>query len=259
MAAADYYTVVDITHRYRAFIRFAGRFDGQPVTWDAEIVALRAPATAAAMPQPYIEVGALGPGGRRLRVGLDVASLDPPTLRKTVIMIRNYKRLRLGRVVFGERPRGRLRQVISGGQTGVDRAALDAALACGIDCGGYCPKGRRAEDGVIPGRYPLRELDSPSYAARTRANAAAADGTLILTLGPLAGGSALTARAANAAGKPCLVVDLAHTRAVKPVYNWLVAQGVRSLNVAGPRESRVPGIHRIAHRFLRRLFVLAAR
>ena len=79
-----------------------------------------------------------------------------------------------------------VRQIISGGQTGVDRAALDVALDAGLPCGGWCPRGRRAEDGPIVAQYPLMETDSPDYQMRTRRNVEDADATLILTLGPLA-------------------------------------------------------------------------
>ena len=86
-----------------------------------------------------------------------------------------------------------LDKIISGGQTGVDRAALDVALALGLAVGGGCPKGRRAEDGIIPDRYPLTETPEPNYEARTRRNVEDADGTLILNRGKLDGGTALTA------------------------------------------------------------------
>lgn len=256
MTAAPTYTVVSQHSPHRAHIRFDGRFEGRRVVWDAEIIALRAGQAPSAA--PYLEVGTAGANGRRLSVGLDVDTLDAATLLKAVIMVRNYKRLRRGRVAFGERPRGRLERVIAGGQTGVDRAALDAAMAQGIDAGGYCPRGRRAEDGRIADTYPLTELPSPAYAARTRANVECADGTLILTFGPLTGGSALTARAAHASRKPCCVIDLAQSSDVRRAHEWLVTSGVRVLNVAGPRESRLPGAYRHARRFLQRFFTIAA-
>jgi len=131
--------------------------------------------------------------------------------------------------------------VLSGGQTGVDRAALDAALALGIPCGGWCPRGRLAEDGTIPLVYPLRETDSPDYDVRTRLNVAAAEATLVLTPGRPAGGTAVTVQAARAAARPCLVVDPFETGT--GMESWLVRHGRRVLNVAGPRESQVPGIY----------------
>lgn len=143
-------------------------------------------------------------------------------------------------------------KIVSGGQTGVDRAALDVALEFGMPCGGWCPKGRRAEDGVIPARYPLAETASGSYRLRTQRNVRDSDGTLILTRGALAGGSALTHAHARRLGRPCLVVDLAARPRAAAVCDWLATHGIRTLNVAGPRESGRPGIHKHATRFLRR-------
>jgi hypothetical protein len=140
--------------------------------------------------------------------------------------------------------RGPVKRVISGGQTGVDRAALDAALALGLPCGGWCPRDRHAEDGRIDERYPLVETDSPDPAVRTRRNAAGADGTLILAPpGELTGGTALTAREAETLGRPCLVVDPASTDAPAMIRQWLGTHAIASLNVAGPRESQSPGIY----------------
>lgn len=103
---------------------------------------------------------------------------------------------------------GRLVRIISGGQTGVDRAALDVAMARGLACGGWVPRGRRAEDGRLPLRYPMRESRRNSYGERTRLNVRDADGTLILTRGQPIGGTALTAALAQRLGKPYLLVDL---------------------------------------------------
>jgi hypothetical protein len=132
--------------------------------------------------------------------------------------------------------------VISGGQTGVDRAALDAALALHLPCGGWCPRGRPAEDGRLPARYPLREADSPEYPPRTEQNVRDADATLILNRGALAGGTAYTARMAHRHGKPCLIVDL-DTADAATIVAWLRAHHVDTLNIAGPRESSRPGIY----------------
>ena len=101
-----------------------------------------------------------------------------------------------------------LYKLISGGQTGVDRAGLDVALALGLAIGGWCPQGRRAEDGILPDRYPLTETPEPDYETRSRRNVEDADGTLILKRGQLDGGTALTASYARQIGKPCLVVAL---------------------------------------------------
>jgi hypothetical protein len=148
-----------------------------------------------------------------------------------------------------------MRRIISGGQTGVDRAALDVALELGIPCGGWCPRGRRAEDGPIPDRYPLEETPTEEYPERTERNVAASDGTLILTRGTPDRGTALTARIANRHGKPLYVVDLAQPDAaeVAKARAWLEAQRIEVLNVAGPRESAHDGIYQQAAAFLREL------
>jgi hypothetical protein len=146
-----------------------------------------------------------------------------------------------------------LARLVSGGQTGVDRAALDVALECGVRCGGWCPRGRRAEDGRIARRYPLRETPSDRYAQRTAWNVRDSDGTLILTRGAPTGGTALTLRIAQSLGRPVLIVDLGLSRAVTPVVRWTEKHSIGILNVAGPRESTCPGISVAAAQFLRRL------
>ena len=154
-----------------------------------------------------------------------------------------------------------IREIRSGGQTGVDRAALDAALEHGLPCGGWCPRGRRAEDGPIPARYPLQETESSRYAERTWLNVRDADGTLILTRGSPEGGTKLTVSYARDAARPCLVLDLAapgfdRHAALDDVRSWLAAEQIAILNVAGPRETKAPGIHREAADFLRALILL---
>lgn len=144
-------------------------------------------------------------------------------------------------------------RIISGGQTGVDRAALDVALSLGLACGGFCPRGRLAEDGRIPDHYPLTELPSRSYAARTRANVQAADATLILAPMPLQGGTRLTFDSCAELGRPCLVVDPRDATGLSRAQQWLEEVRPRVLNVAGPRESQVPGISQLAFTFLHRL------
>jgi len=137
----------------------------------------------------------------------------------------------------------KVEKVVSGGQTGVDRAALDVGLALRLSCGGWCPAGRLAEDGAIPERYPLRETESASYPERTRRNVLDSDATLILYRRRLRGGTALTARLARHHGRPCLAVDLETRPSVGAIREWLLGQDTRVLNVAGPRESEAPGIH----------------
>jgi len=143
-----------------------------------------------------------------------------------------------------------LKKIFSGGQTGVDRAALDVALALGLPVGGWCPKGRRAEDGRIPGCYPLVEIPEPDYDSRTRRNVEDSDGTLILNVGTLDGGTALTAAHARQIGKPCLIVALETGIEPAAFRDWLAAHHITVLNVAGPRESNRPGVYAAAVRGL---------
>ncbi len=144
----------------------------------------------------------------------------------------------------------------SGGQTGVDRAALDVALELGVPCGGWCPRGRWSENGPIPERYPLVEAPSADPALRTEWNVRDSDATLIIAREPLSGGTELTRRLAGELGRPCLVVDPG-TADVAAIVAWLAAHGVRALNVAGPRESACPGIQAAAAALLRRLLTSA--
>jgi hypothetical protein len=144
-------------------------------------------------------------------------------------------------------------RIISGGQTGVDRAALDVAIALGIAHGGWCPRGRLAEDGRIPDRYQLRETDAAEYAARTERNVRDSGATLILCRGTPSGGTELTVRLAQQHGRPYLVVDLDDPPSPGEVADWLRAGEIGVLNVAGPRESQSPGIGVQAAEFLRKV------
>ena len=146
-----------------------------------------------------------------------------------------------------------IQKIVSGGQTGVDRAGLDAALELGIPCGGWCPKGRRAVDGVIPAKYPLQETESQDYAERTRLNVLDSGGTLILNRGELTGGTALTVKLARKNSKPYLVVDLDQSPEPQVVIDWIEQNNIHVLNVAGPREEGHPGIHDQAVEFLRKV------
>lgn len=139
--------------------------------------------------------------------------------------------------------------IVSGGQTGVDRGALDAAIALGAPCGGWCPQGRLAEDGVIDARYPLRELPGGGYLDRTRRNVLDSDGTLVVTFGPASGGTARTIEFCQELGRPMLVVDAAVTdpaAAAAELAGFLDRESIRSLNVAGPRASGEPGAYAYA-------------
>ncbi len=146
----------------------------------------------------------------------------------------------------------RIDKIVSGGQTGVDRAALDFALAAGIGCGGWCPKGRLAEDGMIDPRYPLTETDSPDYAVRTARNVRDADGTLVLYRGSPDAGTVVTIETARALNKPLCAIDLLEAP-LQPVRRWLSRASIHVLNVAGPRESNQPGIYDESRRYLSRL------
>jgi hypothetical protein len=148
---------------------------------------------------------------------------------------------------------------MSGGQTGVDRAALDWALRSGIANGGWCPAGRRAEDGVIDPHYLLKETPSRRYEQRTRWNVRDSDGTLILNRGSLEGGTNLTLEIARRLHKPALLVTLDAGCLPSHALNatqWIGENSIHSLNVAGPRENRRPGIYSEALAFLDQLTAL---
>ncbi len=144
-------------------------------------------------------------------------------------------------------------KIISGGQTGVDRAALDVAIQLGIPCGGWCPKGRKAEDGPIDQKYPLQETSSAAYPVRTGRNVKESDGTLILTRGVPTGGTARTIDLAKKHKKPLLIIEL-EDGDPELVARWIEGNSIRILDVAGPRESKHPGIHDRAVEFLSSVF-----
>jgi len=143
-----------------------------------------------------------------------------------------------------------IERVISGGQTGVDRAALDVALKLGVPCGGWCPRGRRAEDGPLREIYPLQETPSSSYTQRTQWNVRDSDGTVVLYKSSLSGGSALTVELAKEHNKPCLVIDLCEDSSSEILLDWLKRHKIQTLNVAGTRESGSAGIYDEACKFL---------
>jgi hypothetical protein len=152
-------------------------------------------------------------------------------------------------------------KIISGGQTGADRAALDVAIERGLEYGGSVPKGRLAEDGPIDaGKYPcLIELEEDSYIARTRKNVEDADATLAFTGEALTGGTKMTLALAREQGKPCLHIDLHHRsaeEAVQEIVTWLQRIQPQVLNVAGSRESEAPGIYAKVSALLRSALVV---
>lgn len=148
----------------------------------------------------------------------------------------------------------RLRTIISGGQTGADRGGLRAAIVCGLEHGGWCPKGRIAEDGRIPSMYRLTEDTTKDYRPRTRLNVRAADSTLIFNYGKLRGGTLLTVNICEELEKHYLVVDLdmgTNERiATRAVEHYFLAADPSVVNVAGPRESKVPGVELEVERIL---------
>jgi predicted Rossmann fold nucleotide-binding protein DprA/Smf involved in DNA uptake len=146
-----------------------------------------------------------------------------------------------------------VRKIISGGQTGVDRAALDVAIFLGIEHAGWCPAGRIAEDGIIPEIYRLKETDSYEYASRTERNVVESDGTLILFLDELSGGSLFTERMARKHRRPCLALDLKNDPDPAAAQLWLAENSIAVLNVAGPRASSSHEITSLAEGFLLRL------
>jgi len=139
-----------------------------------------------------------------------------------------------------------IEKIVSGGQTGADQAALDTALKLDIPHGGWIPKGRMTEKGRLPDKYRLHEMPGRDYAARTKQNVIDSDGTLILSHGELAGGSAYTKQAALTLKRACLHVDLDHITemaAVEEIEKWIAGSAIRVLNVAGPRASKDPRIY----------------
>ena len=136
-----------------------------------------------------------------------------------------------------------LKKIISGGQTGADRAGLDAAIELNIPIGGWCPKGRKAEDGPIDEKYPLQETTSGDYRVRTERNVKESDGTFIFTMGKPTGGTALTVKKAKALEKSHMVIDLDDHHDFVKVKDWLVDNDVKVLNIAGPRGSKFPDVY----------------
>ena len=139
-----------------------------------------------------------------------------------------------------------IQKIISGGQTGADRAALDFAIKHGIPHAGWVPKGRKTEDGTLPEKYHLQEMPTGEYSERTQKNIIDSDGTLIVSHGRLTGGSALTRELAKRHNRPCLHVDMETTNindAANKVRKWIDMKHIRVLNVAGPRASKDPKIY----------------
>lgn len=148
-------------------------------------------------------------------------------------------------------------KIVSGGQTGVDRAGLEAAIAHQIEHGGWCPKGRLSEDGSIPSRYELVEMETAEYPPRTEQNVIDSDATLILYEHRIKGGTLLTRRLAERWKKPFLCVPIERAEPLE-VRKWLAEIRPAVLNIAGPRESNFPGIQQRAMVFLLQAFAASA-
>jgi len=138
--------------------------------------------------------------------------------------------------------------IVSGGQTGVDRAALDAARHVGLECAGWCPQGRWAEDGFLPLDYPLVETPDANPAQRTEWNVRDSDATLILLEDELSGGTQLTLDYTMRWRKPCALVTLQLPEAASIIIAWIEQWQPVRLNIAGPRESECPGIYARSYR-----------
>ena len=148
-----------------------------------------------------------------------------------------------------------IKKIISGGQTGVDRAALDVAMALGIPVGGWCPAGRRALDGPIDEKYPLRETVSSGYHQRTELNVMDSDGTLFLIYESPGAGTSLAINHCMEHKKPTCFIHLAGdfdpALARAKVLNWIIDYQIERLNIAGPRNSSSSNsIYKLAHKIL---------
>lgn len=149
-----------------------------------------------------------------------------------------------------------VQKIISGGQTGADRAALDIAIALNIPHGGWCPKWRTAEDGVIPLIYQLQETPTADYSVRTARNVRDSHGTLIFTIGAPTGGTLLTLIKTKALRKWCFTFDLSKTPPpIDAAFDWIKEKNIRIINIAGPRASQVQDIHNLVYGSLQQLFV----
>ncbi len=136
-----------------------------------------------------------------------------------------------------------LKKIVSGGQTGVDRAALDGAMEVNFSVGGWCPKGRIAEDGKIDTKYPLIETNSQNYTIRTEKNVIDSDGTLVFINKELEGGTLNTVKYCEKHKKPVKVVDTNKDFDISSILNWIKENNIATLNIAGPRASKQPKIY----------------
>lgn len=147
-----------------------------------------------------------------------------------------------------------IEKIVSGGQTGVDRAALDVAIELDIPHEGWCPKGRLAEGGAkIPEKYNLKETPSEDFSQRTILNIRDSDGTLVIIPSlsvTILDGTVLTINEANRKKKPLLIVNLSDSFQKETFQEWIDKNNIKVLNIAGPRESTSPGIYRKSVKFI---------
>lgn len=149
----------------------------------------------------------------------------------------------------------KLKKIISGGETGVDRAGLDIALELQFDHGGSCPRNRRSEDGSIPLLYTLQEMSDTDFLVPTRKNVDDSDGTLILYYEKMSGGTRYTFEYAQKSGKPVFSLDGSQSIIPIRAFNeWLDQNQIETLNIAGPRASKAPLLEKISRKILRDLF-----
>ena len=153
-----------------------------------------------------------------------------------------------------------LTKIISGGQTGADRAALDFAIAHGIPHGGWCPRGRLAEDGKLDQRYQLSETPGADFNQRTEWNVRDSDATAIFSVAPeLTGGSSKTTDFSRKHQKPCLLLsrEADGRTAAKRLAEFLITYQARILNVAGPRQSEEPEVGKFVQNVLKGAYARA--
>ncbi|MCF8297844.1 MAG: putative molybdenum carrier protein [Saprospiraceae bacterium] len=144
-------------------------------------------------------------------------------------------------------------KIISGAQTGVDLAALDFAIQNDIPCGGWCPKGRINESGIIPEKYPLAETKTSDYSERTEMNIKDSDGTLVLFSVNIDEGTKYTLKRAMELQKPFYSIDISSEPEIDSLMQWIRIYNIKTLNIAGARESNYPGIYKRAYKFLEKL------
>ncbi len=146
-----------------------------------------------------------------------------------------------------------IEKIISGGQTGVDRAALDVAMELGIACGGWCPAGRDADDGPIPEKYPLQETADIDHTVRTQNNVRDSDGNLMFYRGELQGGTAYAVEMAKHLGRPVVAINLDAPLQIQGVIDWIEQHRMRVLHIGGQREQTSPGIYELTRALIKEI------